>query len=108
MMTLAELDSTGALDGERRPVARFRYSFVPGIPSRSKSAPMRVPPAPPYIYSQDELRRIFDAIDAYYRGNGHSADAGPQAGSGGRAVRRNGPGALTLTEEDIHALFGAG
>ena len=48
----------------------FRYAISRDYASRwplPDNAPMRVPPAPPYIYSQDEMYRIFGAIDANRR-----------------------------------------
>ena len=67
---------------------------------------MRVPPAPPYIYSQDELHRIFGAIDANRR-NAVQLDSHTMRmllpllyGSG---LRRGEALRLTVTDVDLDA-----
>ena len=44
----------------------YEYAISRGYASRSPlpaNEPKKPPPAPPYVYSLEELRRIFDAID---------------------------------------------
>ena len=46
----------------------YRYAIARGIATRSPlppEAPKSSPPAPPYIYSRDELRRLLDATETY-------------------------------------------
>ena len=46
----------------------YRYAIARGIATRSPlpaEAPKSPPPAPPYIYSRDELRRLLDATETY-------------------------------------------